>query len=262
MVQQTPTWSDTRRKTTAMSVLDRIAIFCLGASFLFWGVLYFSLLAPPLPQLAPQTFVAFALIVMSALIIPLFWSILVPTTPAGQLLQKTQWATIGFWCILSAAALGPDHHQVGACLNNLGRVLRNLRQSQEARAAHERALAIYEAALGPDHAEVGSILKNLGSVLRQLGDLQEAKMVLERALAISEAARGPDHRQVGACLHHLGRVLWLLGDLQKARTAHERALEIYEAALGLDRPMTKQRRAHLSQVEQQLKMRPAPDTAS
>ena len=40
---------------------------------------------------------------MSALIIPLFWSILVPTTPAGQLLQKTQWATVGFWVILGAA---------------------------------------------------------------------------------------------------------------------------------------------------------------
>jgi hypothetical protein len=70
---------------------------------MFWGVLYFSLLAPPLPRLAPQTFVACALTVMSALIIPLFWSILVPTTPAGQLLQKTQWGTIGFWFILGAA---------------------------------------------------------------------------------------------------------------------------------------------------------------
>jgi hypothetical protein len=86
-----------------MSVLDWIALFCLGASLLFWGVLYFTLIAPPLPHLAPQTFVALSLTVMSALIIPLFWSILVPTTPAGQLLQKTQWGTIGFWVILGAA---------------------------------------------------------------------------------------------------------------------------------------------------------------
>jgi hypothetical protein len=103
MVSPTPTWSETRRRTTAMSVLDWIALFCLGASLLFWGVLYFTLIAPPLPQFAPQTFVALALTVMSALIIPLFWSILVPTTPAGQLLQKTQWGTIGFWVILAAA---------------------------------------------------------------------------------------------------------------------------------------------------------------
>jgi hypothetical protein len=40
---------------------------------------------------------------MTALIIPLLWSILVPTTPAGQLLQKTQWGTVGFWVILGAA---------------------------------------------------------------------------------------------------------------------------------------------------------------
>jgi hypothetical protein len=103
MVHQSPTWSDARRKTTATSVLDCVALFCLGASFLFWGVLYFSLIAPPLPQVAPQTFVSLALTVMTALIIPLLWSILVPTTPAGQLLQKTQWATVGFWMILGAA---------------------------------------------------------------------------------------------------------------------------------------------------------------
>ncbi len=103
MMTQTPGWSAARRKTTATSVLDRIAFFCLGASFLFWGVLYFTLIAPPLPRIAAQTFVALALTVMSTLIIPLFWSILVPTSPAGQLLQKTQWATIGFWVILGAA---------------------------------------------------------------------------------------------------------------------------------------------------------------
>src|SRR3982751_5720819 len=103
MVQQSPDWTQARRRTTAMSVLDRIALFCLGASFLFWGVLYFTLIAPPLPQIAPQTFVALALTVMTALIIPLFWSILVPTTPAGQLLQKTQWGTVGFWVVLGAA---------------------------------------------------------------------------------------------------------------------------------------------------------------
>ncbi|MBK9944503.1 MAG: hypothetical protein IPP13_23145 [Kouleothrix sp.] len=83
--------------------LGSLVLYCIGASVLFWGVLYFTLIAPPMPQLAPQTFVAIALTVMTALIIPLFWSILVPTTPAGQLLQKTQWGTIGFWVILGGA---------------------------------------------------------------------------------------------------------------------------------------------------------------
>src|SRR6266498_4850428 len=103
MVSPTPDWSEARRRTTAMSVLDWIALLCLAASLLFWGVLYFTLIAPPLPQIAPQTFVALAMTVMSALIIPLRWSMLVPTTPAGQLLQKTQWGTIGFWVIFGAA---------------------------------------------------------------------------------------------------------------------------------------------------------------
>lgn len=96
-------WGEARRRTTSLTILDWIALFFLGASLLFWAVLYFTLIAPPLPTIAPQTFVAAALTIMSALIIPLFWSILVPTTPAGQLLQKTQWGTIGFWVILASA---------------------------------------------------------------------------------------------------------------------------------------------------------------
>src|SRR5215211_1389111 len=37
MVQQTPTWSEARRQTTAMSVLDWIALFCLGAAlYMTW----------------------------------------------------------------------------------------------------------------------------------------------------------------------------------------------------------------------------------
>jgi hypothetical protein len=107
MVSQTPTWSDTRRRTTAMSVLDWVAVFCLGASLLFWGVLYFTLIAPPLPQLAPQTFVALALTIMSALIIPLFWSILVPTTPAGRSCKRPNGAPSGSGSSLVLRCISP-----------------------------------------------------------------------------------------------------------------------------------------------------------
>ena len=34
--------------------------------------------------------------------LPLLLSMLIPATPAGQLLQKTQWGTIGFWVIIPA----------------------------------------------------------------------------------------------------------------------------------------------------------------
>jgi hypothetical protein len=44
---------------------------------------------------------------MSALIIPLFWSILVPATPTGLLLQKTQSSTIGLCVILEVPDVVP-----------------------------------------------------------------------------------------------------------------------------------------------------------
>ena len=46
---------------------------------------------------------------------------------------------------------GPDHPDVASTLNNLGSVLRDLRQLARARSLHERALRIFEACYGSDH---------------------------------------------------------------------------------------------------------------
>jgi tetratricopeptide (TPR) repeat protein len=99
-----------------------------------------------------------------------------------------------------------------------------------ARAAGERALAIFEVAYGPDHPEIARTLGNLGIVLEQLGELGVARAALERVLAIFEAAYGPDHPSIALTLTNLGNVLRRLGELDAARAAQERALAIQEAA--------------------------------
>lgn len=91
-----------QRATVARSALDVIAIIFLGCSFAFWGVAFWQLLAPP-SVLSLWTIQAVVLALVYALATPLLWSMLVPTTPAGQLLQKTQWRTIGFAFIVAAA---------------------------------------------------------------------------------------------------------------------------------------------------------------
>jgi hypothetical protein len=91
-----------QRATVARSALDVIALIFLGAGFAFWGVAFWQLLAPP--QLASLgTVSVLVLTVVYTLAAPLLLSMLVPTTPAGQLLQKTQWATVGFPVIVCAA---------------------------------------------------------------------------------------------------------------------------------------------------------------
>jgi hypothetical protein len=91
-----------QRATVARSALDVIALIFLCAGFAFWGVAFWQLLTPP-QLLSLGTVSVLVLTVVYTLAAPLLLSMLVPTTPAGQLLQKTQWATVGFPVIVAAA---------------------------------------------------------------------------------------------------------------------------------------------------------------
>jgi hypothetical protein len=91
-----------RHATVARSALDVIALIFLCCGFAFWSVAFWQLLSPPalLSLLSIQVAV---LGLVYSLATPLLWSALVPSTPAGQLLQKTQWRTFGFAAIVGAA---------------------------------------------------------------------------------------------------------------------------------------------------------------
>ncbi len=91
-----------RHATVARSALDVIANIFLLAGLAFWLVTFWQLLTPP-GLLSALSIQALVLALAFALAAPLLLSMLVPTTPAGQLLQKTQWATIGFYVILASA---------------------------------------------------------------------------------------------------------------------------------------------------------------
>lgn len=100
-----------RRFSAGRTVLDGLAIVFLGCSTCFWLVLHWTaLVGPGLPSGAhqlPQAVVAVAMTLIYAFALPLLLSMLVPTTPAGQLLQKTMWRTIGFpVVIVSTGVLG------------------------------------------------------------------------------------------------------------------------------------------------------------
>ena len=78
-------------------------------------------------------------------------------------------------------------------VNNLGSVLQDLGDFQEARKCYERALKIDEQVYGPDHPDVARDVNNLGMVLQVLGDRLSAKKCLKRALKIYEKSLGSDH---------------------------------------------------------------------
>ena len=91
-----------QRATVARSALDVIALIFLGCGFAFWSVAFWQLLGPPAP-LSLLTIQVIVLALVYSLATPLLWSALVPSTPAGQLLQKTQWRTFGFGAIVASA---------------------------------------------------------------------------------------------------------------------------------------------------------------
>jgi tetratricopeptide (TPR) repeat protein len=130
--------------------------------------------------------------------------------------------------------LGPDHPEIAASLNNLGRLLHELGDLAGARPYLERALAIRQQVLGPDHPDTAASLNNLGYLLHDQGDLVGARPYLERALAIRQQVLGPDHPDTAASLNNFGRLLHHQGDLAGARRNYERALAIWEQALGAD----------------------------
>src|SRR5262245_33028183 len=91
-----------RRASVGHSALTILAWLFLGASLTFWAVLHWSTLVLPGAGL-PQAIVAVVMTLIYAFALPLLLSMLVPTTPAGMLLQKTQWRTLGFPVIIGAA---------------------------------------------------------------------------------------------------------------------------------------------------------------
>jgi hypothetical protein len=91
-----------RRATVGVSALGWIALLCLTAAVAFWLALFIDLLAPP-QLLSPQMIQALLTVIAFSLVLPLFWSMLLPSSPAGRLLQKQQWATPGYGAVVIAA---------------------------------------------------------------------------------------------------------------------------------------------------------------
>jgi CHAT domain-containing protein/Tfp pilus assembly protein PilF len=134
------------------------------------------------------------------------------------------------------AALGKNHPDVAAPLNNLAVLY--FAQGNHARVEplYERALAIWEAALGKNHLHVATALNNLAVLYKAQGNHARAEPLYERALVIREAALGKSHPDVAASLNNLAGLYEAQGDYARAEPLAERALAIRGAALGVSHP--------------------------
>jgi hypothetical protein len=96
------TYQRARRATVGTSALGWVAAICLLLNTAFWGALMLDLLSPR-AIFSPQSLQAALATVAFALVLPLFWSMMLPSSPAGRLLQKQSWATPGYVATGAAA---------------------------------------------------------------------------------------------------------------------------------------------------------------
>jgi tetratricopeptide (TPR) repeat protein len=123
------------------------------------------------------------------------------------------------------AVRGPDHADVADTLHNLGTVLVQTGQFDEARRGYERALAILEKE-GDDPA-LASLLYDMGDSYVRQRDWAHAQPLLERALALPNV-RAQDKTEAQFAL---AKLLWQTG--QRAR-ARELAASARRAVTGQD----------------------------
>ncbi|MDR3636353.1 MAG: CHAT domain-containing protein [Isosphaeraceae bacterium] len=128
--------------------------------------------------------------------------------------------------------VGPEHHLVAQCLNNLAVLYFEQGRYAEAEPLYRRNLAIEEKALGPGHPDFATGLNNLALFYTAQARYADAEPLYRRALAIYERALGPEHRDVARSLNNLAKLKEEVGRYSEAEPLYKRALAIRERALG------------------------------
>ncbi|TMQ12897.1 MAG: tetratricopeptide repeat protein, partial [Deltaproteobacteria bacterium] len=130
----------------------------------------------------------------------------------------------------------PDGREVANALITMGNIHSDRDDLAQARAAYERAHAIYALLYGPNHPDVATAQTNLANVLFKQGKLAAALETYRATLVISDRVNGPDSQRSGMLLSNVGMVLDGLEQWDEAHAVNLRALAVYEKNLGPDHP--------------------------
>ena len=129
-------------------------------------------------------------------------------------------------CIRDRDKLGPEHVNVATSYNNLASIYKDLRDFEQAKEYHQRALDIELDKLGPEHVNVARSYHNLAFIYKHLGDFEQAKEYQQRALDIALDKLGPEHVNVATSYGNLASIYQDLGDFEQAKEYQQRALAI------------------------------------
>jgi Tfp pilus assembly protein PilF len=129
---------------------------------------------------------------------------------------------------------GKDNPKKASLYKNIGYVLKDLGDFENARKYFESALEIDCKKYPNFHPKIARDAENLGLLLRSMGEFEKAKNMLERSLLIREKEYGSDHPEVARALINLGSVLESQGKFKEAEKKLDRALRMEEVIYGPD----------------------------
>ena len=98
---------------------------------------------------------------------------------------------------ITETALGPDHYQMGTCMNNLGMLHMSLRHLDQAKECFLQALAIIQKIFGCGAPETAPILKNWAKLL----ELQAEACTAGRKSSTEELELAGDLKAHAAVMH-------------------------------------------------------------
>jgi tetratricopeptide (TPR) repeat protein len=137
-------------------------------------------------------------------------------------------------------ALGEDHPDTAACMNDLATALYGQGRYADAGLLLEEALDIRRKALGRVHPYVALSCNNLAINLNDQGRYAAARPLVEEALAIYRQVLGDNHPDTARAYNNVGYNLNAQGRFADAAPLYEKALAIRRQTLGEEAPDTAQ----------------------
>ena len=138
--------------------------------------------------------------------------------------------------VASGAASGIDPELVGRAYVVLGESLLEQGKDEEARAALNRAGAIYDAAKLGSSLDRALVHEDLARIERSAGNFAAAEQHIRVALPIRRTIEGPLSPSVSDNILALGQIAWQRGDNDRAIRLYRQRLVIDERTLGPNHP--------------------------
>ena len=147
--------------------------------------------------------------------------------------------------LANAAGMG-NHTIMTGILNNLGHILMNRDQLEEADSLLTRSLDIRQQLFGENHQSMPVSYNNLAMLKRRRGLLEEAENYAEKGLAIQKEIGGPN---VGRAALNLGRIEVDRKKYDEAEMHFLEAINVLSEGFGEDHALTKQARENLAELQ-------------